>query len=203
MCIYGHTSRVTFPQAKWRGGTGNRHLSQGQTRTHQAGRARWATLFSDTLARILLTKASTSSLSSPEQARVKQEAAPAQGWAWKPQLSNVWLYPSISSHGPSTQTEGLTSWRMSSSLGMMESSRVSSLQRQGEGQAEATAEGSGCRAQAGGGESRCLPATLEAGRPDTHLFWIRPMTWEYVFPMTLSPFTFTSRSPRDKGWDHM
>lgn len=33
------------------------------------------------------------------------------------------------------QTEELTSWRMSSSLGMMESSRVSSLQRQGEGQA--------------------------------------------------------------------
>lgn len=29
------------------------------------------------------------------------------------------------------------------------------------------------------------------------------MTWEYVFPMTLSPFTFTSRSPRDKEWGHM
>lgn len=29
------------------------------------------------------------------------------------------------------------------------------------------------------------------------------MTWEYVFPMTLSPFTFTSLSPRDKEWGHM
>lgn len=50
-----------------------------------------------------------------------------------------------------------------------------------------------------GGEAGCL----KAERPDTHLFWIRPMTWEYVFPMTLSPFTFTSRSPRDKGGGHM
>lgn len=38
---------------------------------------------------------------------------------------------------------GLTSWRMSSSLGMMESSRVSSLQRQGRGSGQAEATGSG------------------------------------------------------------
>lgn len=87
--------------------------------------------------------------------------------------------------GPSMQTEGLTSWRMSSSLGMMESSRVSSLQRQERVSPEA--------AGSGGEEGR---------RSAAHLFWIRPMTWEYVFPMTLSPFTFTSRSPRDKEWDH-
>lgn len=29
----------------------------------------------------------------------------------------------------------------------------------------------------------------------SHLFWIKAMTWEYVFPMMLSPFTFTIRSP--------
>lgn len=75
-----------------------RHLSQEQTRTCQAGRARWATLFSDTLAGNLLTKASTSSLPSTEQPRVKQEAVPAQGWAWKPQLSNAKLFPSLFSH---------------------------------------------------------------------------------------------------------
>lgn len=97
--------------------------------------------------------------------------------------------------GPSIQTEGLTSWRMSSSLGMMESSRVSSLQRQERVSPEAAGsggEGSNCRAQVG-----------EGRRSAAHLFWIRPMTWEYVFPMMLSPFTFTSRSPRDKEWDHM
>lgn len=91
--------------------------------------------------------------------------------------------------------KGLTSWRMSSSLGMMESSRVSSLQRQERVNPGATGsggQGSSSRAQVG--EGRRLAA---------HLFWIRPMTWEYVFPTTLSPFTFTSRSPRDKEWDHM
>lgn len=41
------------------------------------------------------------SLSSTEQAQVKQEAAPAQGWAWKHQLSNAGLFPSLFSHrGP-------------------------------------------------------------------------------------------------------
>lgn len=29
----------------------------------------------------------------------------------------------------------------------------------------------------------------------SHLFWIRAMTCEYVFPRTVSPFTFTSLSP--------
>lgn len=29
----------------------------------------------------------------------------------------------------------------------------------------------------------------------SYLFWMRAMTWEYVFPSTLSPFTFTRRSP--------
>ena len=41
------------------------------------------------------------------------------------------------------QRGGLTSWRMSSSLGMMESSRVSSLWRQGRGSGQAEATGSG------------------------------------------------------------
>jgi hypothetical protein len=81
--------------------------------------------------------------------------------------------------GPSMQTEGLTSWRMSSSLGMIESSRVSSLQRQGEGQAEATGQclGRGIRLQGPGWGERSLGACVLPW-PDTHLFWIRPMTWE-------------------------
>lgn len=32
----------------------------------------------------------------------------------------------------------------------------------------------------------------------SYLFWIKAMTWEYVFPMMLSPFTFTIRSPGQK-----
>lgn len=32
----------------------------------------------------------------------------------------------------------------------------------------------------------------------THLFWMSPMTWEYVFPIMLSPFTFTNLSPVHK-----
>lgn len=55
------------------------------------------------------------------------------------------MYPAPRPQGPSAADSraGLTSWRMSSSLGMMESSRVSSLQRQGRGSGQAEATGSG------------------------------------------------------------
>lgn len=173
--MYGHIHRATFPQAKWVGGAGSRHLSQEQTRTCQAGRARWATL-SDTLAGILPTKASSSScLPSTEQPGVWQQAAPAQGWAWEPQLSNKRQFPPLFSHRgpedraeprPSMQTEGLTSWRMSSSLGMMESSRVSSLQRQGESQATGDRVwGRGIQLQGPGwGRGVCMLPWKEEGR---------------------------------------
>lgn len=82
---------------------------------------------------------------------------------------------------------GLTSWRMSSSLGMMESSRVSSLQRQGRGSGQAEATGSGrtgilvARAPPGprrwGGSGRGGWLMGEE-RQGAHLFWIRAMTWE-------------------------
>lgn len=195
MCIYGHTSEAMFPQPKWARGAGSRHFSQEQTRTCQAGRARWATLFPDTLAGILLTKASTSSLPSTEQAALSEaRSSPSPGMGLEAPVEQCWAISfSLLPQGPSMQTEGLTSWRMSSSLGMMDSSRVSSLQRQREGQAEAT----GQRLRTGIWLKG--PGWGEAGKPDTHLLWIRPMTWEYVFPMTLSRFTFTSRSPGDKG----
>lgn len=67
---------------------------------------------------------------------------------------------------PSMQTEGLTSWRMSSSLGMMESSRVSSLQRQGESQATGDRVwGRGIQLQGPGwGRGVCMLPWKEEGR---------------------------------------
>lgn len=36
----------------------------------------------------------------------------------------------------------------------------------------------------------------------SYLFWMREITCEYVFPRTLSPFTFTSRSPAEHTHTH-
>lgn len=150
---------------------------------------------------------------------MKQQLAPAQGWAWHPRLGNARLVlpPSLSSasqrdrrkregrpeekgyllphtpglRGPPRKLQmGLTSWRMSSSLGMMESSRASSLQRQGRGSGPAEATGSGrtgilvARAPPGPRGWGCRDSVRRQnyyGRREaggTHLFWIRAMTWE-------------------------
>ena len=145
---------------------GNRHLT-GATGTCQSGRACWATFLPDTLAGILLVKASARL---PQHSAALNEAAsspsPGTGLASPvgqcraggaptlspllPRGANMGERPrrrAVSRPAPRVlhlrERGGLTSWRMSSSLGMMESSRVSSLRRQGRGSGQAEATGSG------------------------------------------------------------
>ena len=100
---------------------------------------------------------------------IEATSSPARRRGWHPQLGNAGLVlpphsllrlpegpmqergprrraascPQHPGSSTSDSRAGLTSWRMSSSLGMMESSRVSSLQRQGRGSGQAEATGSG------------------------------------------------------------
>lgn len=123
---------------------GSRHLSQAPTRTCQSGRARQATSFRYQ-GGILPAEASACPLLGTEQPWMKQQAAPAQGGPTAPIGQCQARSPSAShrlqGHGRPREkgrvppaSAGLTSWRMSSSLGMMDSSRVSLLQEQGQGQ---------------------------------------------------------------------
>lgn len=191
-------------------------FSRESTRTCQSGRARWVTLLPDSLAGILSAKAGAfPSPNTPALNEATTSPSPGlgpasligqcQAGAAPPQLSSLpprgadtggrprgkaTSCPQAPGFSTSECRAGLTSWRMSSSLGMMESSRVSSLQRQGRGSGPAEATGSG---RTGILVSRAPPGPRgwvhrdsvtgqellwerEAG--GAHLFWIRAMTWE-------------------------
>ena len=162
VCIYSRRAHARPGGER----AGNRHLT-GATGTCQSGRACWATFLPDTLAGILLVKASARL---PQHSAALNEAAsspsPGTGLASPvgqcraggaptlfpllPRGANMGERPrrrAVSRPAPRVlhlrEPGGLTSWRMSSSLGMMESSRVSSLRRQGRGSGQAEATGSG------------------------------------------------------------
>lgn len=49
-----------------------------------------------------------------------------------------------------------------------------------------------------GSKSDFYQDTSKLSATHSYLFWMSPMTCEYVFPMMLSSFTFTILSPVDK-----